>query len=64
MFWIKEYASMRSVKDALGFFKPDGVLASIAPVLLFVPLKPKHIYMLSIYPLTNKQVRTPQYLVE
>ena len=46
---------MRIVKDALRLFKPDGMLASIASVLLLAPLKPKHIYMLSIYSLKNKR---------
>ena len=45
---------IRVVKNTLRFLKPDPMLASIAPVFLFVPLKPKHIYTIPIFCLDFK----------
>jgi hypothetical protein len=43
MFWIMEYARMRIAKNALGLFKPNSMLATIALVLPLAPIEPQHV---------------------
>lgn len=39
VFGIIEQARMRIVEDALGFFKPNSVLGSVALILSLIPLE-------------------------